>query len=135
MQRFWLVWMITFGFSYGQIVVVTSAHSPLKALSQIEVSRLFLAQTNRLPHGAKVELFELDDTKLKETFYSALTHKTPAQLRAYWTTLIFTGRGKPPKVIDPKSTLPTLFANHPNGLLFLPKALLDPTMKVLFTLP
>ena len=59
-------------------------------------------QTRRylLADGNRVQPMELSDLGYKAIFYREISGKTLPQINSYWTTLIFTGKGKPPKNID-----------------------------------
>lgn len=58
-------------------------------------------------HAIKAQLerqFDKDDSApalgRQTTFYREIAGKTLPQINSYWTTLIFTGKGKPPRSID-----------------------------------
>ena len=135
MLRFFLSLIIASHFGYAQLVVVASQESTLTTLTQKEVSRIFLAKTNRLPNRAKASPLELNNQDYKAKFYRTISGKNLNQLHSYWTTLIFTGRGKPPKSTASIEVMKELLAQNQNAIAYLPAELVDSSMKVLLELP
>src|SRR5690606_19638636 len=66
-----------------------------KAPSQAEVANIYLGKDKSLKG------FDLKGwNATKETFYGAVTNKSEAQLKSYWSGLIFTGKGQPLASLD-----------------------------------
>ncbi|MDH5730466.1 MAG: phosphate ABC transporter substrate-binding protein, partial [Gammaproteobacteria bacterium] len=84
--------------SLAEVAVIVNANNPINKLSKTEVKRLFLGKLKRFPGGAKAQPLDLRvGTKERSTFYSKVVRKSDAQLKSYWSTMIFSGRGVPPK--------------------------------------
>ncbi len=129
-----LLLLLIFALTAGkaELVIVASKESPLHKLSKKEVSRLFLAKTRRLQSGQRITPVELAATEYKAEFYRHIAKKSLSQLHAYWTTVIFTGKGKPPKALPDKSSLIRLLTDDHQTISYLPAQDLDPTLKVLY---
>lgn len=82
---------------FSQTVVVVPKESMVNSLNAQEVANIFLARTNRFPNGEKSMPIELKDEEVRRIFYQNISGKSPKQLMAYWTTIVFTGKGRPPK--------------------------------------
>jgi hypothetical protein len=74
----------------------------------------------------------LRDNAFRASFYREIAGKTLPQINSYWTTLIFTGKGKPPKSIDQLDRLMELLANDPHAITYLPLEQLSKATKVLY---
>jgi ABC-type phosphate transport system substrate-binding protein len=84
--------------SAADIVVVVSPRSTVTALRPDQVAAIFLGQEARLPDGSEaVALDQPVNSPLREQFYLKVTGKTRALLKAYWSKMVFTGRGLPPR--------------------------------------
>ena len=82
----------------AEIVVVVAHNSPIKQLSDHEIADVFLGKLARLPGGiTAVPLDLLEGSPARAEFYLQFTGKSPAQMRAFWSKVIFTGRGRPPR--------------------------------------
>src|SRR5690348_6610914 len=80
--------------SAQEVVAVVSAKSPVSALNSEQVADIFLGKTGRFPDGTQaIPIDQHEDSPLRERFYSQFTGKSPAQVKAHWSKIIFTGRG------------------------------------------
>jgi ABC-type phosphate transport system substrate-binding protein len=78
-------------------VIVNSAAHPDLTLTTSEASKIFLLKSKKFPSGGKVVPIDLAAGDTKDAFYQATTKKSSQQLKSYWSRLIFTGKGQPPK--------------------------------------
>ncbi|MEW8535839.1 MAG: hypothetical protein AB2569_09240 [Candidatus Thiodiazotropha endolucinida] len=120
---------------HAEIAVVVPADSPIDSLSKQEVSNLFLSKTNRLADGKKAILIEVRDNRLRDTFYRLISNKTPTQLKFYWTTLIFTGKGKPPRSFPGKQEMIEYMKRHATTISYLESSEITPEMKIVLRFP
>ncbi|MGB5965278.1 MAG: hypothetical protein WBF77_00965 [Sulfurimonadaceae bacterium] len=119
--------------SAQELVVVVSKNFAVSSLDQATVKRLFLAKSNQI-EGKKIKLIELKNSKFQEPFYKEVTGKSLSQLHAYWTTLIFTGKGRPPKRVAKIEELREKMRSEENYLAYLPREQVDKEMKVIYSL-
>ena len=119
----------------AQLVVIVSAKNPLTTLSENDVADIYLGRTSELPGGAQVTpIDQADDAAARAEFYRIVTGKSTAQLRAYWSKLIFTGRGQPPREAPDPATVKKLVANGANTIGYVDKSELDATVKAVLAL-
>lgn len=119
----------------AETLVVVSEDSPIESLDEQQVANIFLAKTNRMPDGHLITPMELSNQKHKASFYQTISGKNPAQINAYWTTLIFTGKGKPPREYEDTKALLDELSNNPHAITYLPSEKLGERMRVVYTLP
>lgn len=111
-------------------IVVVSPRSAITMLSKYDVADIFLGRTNRLPDGTPiVPIDQREGSPIRNEFYLEFTGKSPAQLKAYWSKLIFTGRGKPPMEVSGGNALKGLIAANPNAIGYLDSQLVDDTVR------
>ncbi len=92
----------------ADLVVVTGSNSTITSLTENEVRQLFSGQLKTLA-GQRVQPLDLPNSEQhREQFYRKLMGRSPEQMRAYWTRLIFTGQGKPPREVSNTQELTTL---------------------------
>lgn len=115
----------------ADLVVIVSAKSPGMALRADQVAGIFLAQDARFPNGADVTPLDLPvGSPLRDLFYQKVTAKTPALARAYWTKMVFTGRGQPPREINSSVAMRKLVAANPGFIGYIDSAALDDSVQV-----
>lgn len=109
-------------------VIVNPAASA--APSQSEVANIFLGKDKSL---TAVDQQGWNPTK--EAFYSGVTNKNEAQLKSYWSGLIFTGKGQPPASVNDDSAVVAQVASEAGKIGYVDSAAVTGDVKVLFTLP
>ena len=114
------------------VVVVVAKNSTIETLDLNQVANIFLARTNRFPNGEKSIPIEFVYGDLREEFYVNISGKNAKQLMAYWTTLIFTGKGRPPKGYKELEQLMDAFPLKLNYITYLDSTLVTEDMKVVF---
>ena len=84
-----------------EVVPVVSARSPVTQLNANQVADIFLGKSSRFPDGTVAMPIDLsEESPLRERFYTVFTGQSPAQLKAHWSKIIFTGRGQPPRQVS-----------------------------------
>lgn len=110
--------------------VVVNKSSAVGKLDKREVANIFLSKTTRHHNNQTVTPLELHDTATQELFYHEISGKTLAQINSYWTTLIFTGKGRPPKKISGVAQLIEALSKNPNAITYLPLNQITGSMKI-----
>ena len=114
----------------GELVVIMSAKSPVASLRQEQVADIFLGQAGSLPGGAEVvAVDQLIGSPERDEFYYKVTAKTRPLVKAYWTKMIFTGRGQPPKEVAGSAAIRKLVADNPGLIGYIDRSALDPSVK------
>ena len=114
----------------ADVVPVVSAKSSIDHLSKKDLADIFLGRTARSPDGAPVVPVDQDEgSTARDEFYTTFLGKTPAQLRAYWSKIIFTGRGKPPSSVADDVAARKLVATNPNAIAYVERKQLNSTVK------
>jgi len=135
--RYWLVLCLGLLSQVGlcDMVVVVSKDSPVDALENQQIANIFLTRTNRYPNGHKATPIELSHSQIRESFYQQISGKTPTQLMAYWTTLIFSGKGKPPRGFGDIHSLITRLENSPGSISYLSLSQVTDDLKIVYRFP
>ena len=133
---FHLVFILTLAFSNNaaeaaDLVVIVSARTSLTVLRVDQVADIFLSQTSRFPDGSEaVAVDQKLGSPLRDEFYDKVVHRSRALMKAYWTKLIFTGRGQPPTEVDDNASMRKLVADTPGMIGYIERADLDPSVRV-----
>ena len=116
----------------AEIAVVVSANSPAPIIQRQDVSNIFLCKTNRFASGEKTIPLEINNRSLRDEFYKSITDKSPGQLKSYWTTLIFSGKGKPPKSFSSKEHLLDYMQDNTGAITYMPLSEVTEAVKVIY---
>jgi ABC-type phosphate transport system substrate-binding protein len=111
---------------------VVSARSGIVSLSNAQVADIFLGKTNRFPDGTPAVPVDLSDGSTeRDAFYTKVTGKTPSQLKIYWSKIIFTGRGQPPKAVPTGGDMKKYIAANTDAIGYIDSKLVDDSVRVL----
>jgi len=119
----------------AELVVIVSARSTAPALRNDQVAAIFLGQSAQLPDGAYVTAIDQQvGSPVRDDFYVRVAAKSPALLKAYWSKLLFTGRGQPPREANGNATVKKLVAETPGLIGYIERSALDPTVRPVLVL-
>ena len=117
-------------------VIVVSAKNPLSALRHEQVAAIFMAQTDRFPDGAEAVALDLPPgSALRDAFYRRVAERSPALMKAYWSKMVFTGRGQPPRELHNSAAVRRMVAGNPAMIGYIDRAALDASVKALEVRP
>ena len=116
----------------AEVDVVVSAKNPITELSKAQVAAIFLGNTSRFPDGSQaVPIDQNEGAAVRDEFYREFAGKSPAQIKAHWSKIIFTGRGQPPREVSNSVELKKLLANNPHAIGYIKPGQVDGSVKVL----
>lgn len=117
-------------------VVVVSATSSLRQLSQDEVVNIFLGRYRRLPTGeTAVPIDQPESSPVRADFYRRLVNKDLNEINAYWSRLIFSGRTSPPLQAASTADVMVLLLGQPGGVAYVERALVDKRLRIVMEFP
>jgi ABC-type phosphate transport system substrate-binding protein len=115
-----------------EVVAVVSARSPVTALNADQVADIFLGKSTRFPNGSQaVPIDQNEESELRDRFYTLYAGKSPAQVKAHWAKIIFTGRGQPPRQVPNSVEAKRAIADNPHAIGYIDARLVDPSLRVL----
>lgn len=109
----------------GDLVAVMAPGSA--AISKEQLSNLYL--------GRSFELKPLDlpeGSATRDAFYKHTTEREPSQVKAVWSRVIFTGKGKPPTEVADTAAMKKAVAADPKAIGYIEKSAVDASVKVVF---
>ena len=126
-----LAWMPALALSQD-VVPVVSAKSPIAHLDATQVADIFLGKTSRFPDGSiAMPVDQGEDSPVRDRFYAQFTGKSPAQVKAYWSKIIFTGRGQPPRQAADSTEVKRIVSDNPHAIGYIDASQVDSSVRVL----
>jgi ABC-type phosphate transport system substrate-binding protein len=117
--------------TFAETSVIVSNSNLNSAMDQATVSRIFLGKAKSFPNGSQALPVDQDEgSKTREAFNTSILGKSDSQLKSYWSRLIFTGKGTPPKQSGTVAEIKTLVADNPNIIGYIDSSAVDGTVKV-----
>ena len=114
------------------VVPVVGAKSPIAHLDPTQVADIFLGKTSRFPDGSiALPVDQNEDSPIRDRFYAQFTGKSPAQVKAYWSKIIFTGRGQPPRQAADSTEVKRIVSDNPHAIGYIDARQVDASVRVL----
>ena len=116
----------------AEVVPVVSANSSVTTLSKDQIADIFLGRASRFPNGElAVPIDQMTGSEARNAFYAKFTGKSPAQLKAYWSKIIFTGRGLPPPAVASDGEVKQRLVDNPHAIGYIENTTIDGRVGVL----
>jgi ABC-type phosphate transport system substrate-binding protein len=116
----------------AEVVAVVAAKNPVSILTKNQIEDIFLGKMTRFPDGRQVlPVDQVENSPARNAFYLKFADKTPAQIKAFWSKIIFTGRGQPPPDVSNGTEVKKFIAKHPAAIGYIERKLVDDSVKVL----
>ncbi|MGP9799890.1 phosphate ABC transporter substrate-binding protein [Rheinheimera sp. NSM] len=110
-------------------VVVNPANA--NAVSADDLNRLFLGRSSSFADGSKATPLNLAEGQAgRDEFDSKVLNRSAAQLKAYWSKLVFTGKGTPPKELADDAAVKAAVAADATAIGYISSASVDGSVKV-----
>jgi hypothetical protein len=127
-----LAFSCSMSFAHAGAVVVVGASSLIQASSKSDVVKVFLGKKKSLPGSVAIPIDQETGNSARTDFYGNTVKKTDAQLKSYWSRLIFTGKGQAPQVVGNDNDIKSMVANNPNLIGYIEESAVDGTVKVIY---
>lgn len=100
-------------------------------VSKDDIARIFLAKSKKLPDGSSAKPVNLDsNAAARAPFESNVLGKSPSQVKAYWSRLIFTGKAVPIEELGDDADVVARVASTPGAIGYVDSAALTDAVRV-----
>lgn len=113
------------------VVVVVSAENPVEEIPRRALADIYLGRSNTFPDGsAAVPVDQKPGSPARRAFYETFLGRSPSEVKAHWSKMIFTGRGRPPEDLPDGEAVKERVAGDPNAIGYLDHRLVDGSVHV-----
>ncbi|HSG51517.1 MAG TPA: phosphate ABC transporter substrate-binding protein [Rheinheimera sp.] len=117
----------------AEIAVVVNPGNA-NAVSADDLNRLFLGRASSFADGAKATPLNLAEGQAaREEFDNKVLNRSSSQLKAYWSKLVFTGKGTPPKELADDAAVKAAVAADASAIGYISSSSVDGSVKVVAT--
>jgi hypothetical protein len=110
---------------------VVSAKSAITTLTKTQLADIFLGRVSRFPNGTQaIPIDQVEEAPARQEFYAKLAGLSAPQLKAYWSRIIFTGRGQPPPEVRNSAEMKKRVAANLAAIGYIEKSLVDDTVRI-----
>ena len=119
----------------AEISVITHPSNDASITAK-QASKLFLGKSKKFPGGGQaVPIEQADGSAARTEFHASVTKKKSSQLKAYWSRIVFTGKGQPPKEVPSDADVIELISQNPSMIGYVDSAAVNGSVKVVLTAP
>lgn len=120
----------------AEIVVIANKSVLISSITLEQAADIFLSRLDVLEDGTQlIPIDQKDSQASRDEFYSKVLKKNSAQLNAYWSRMVFSGEGQPPKKIANDAEVVALVRANPNVIGYVDAAAVNGSVKVLLRIP
>jgi ABC-type phosphate transport system substrate-binding protein len=125
----WVSGLLNISAVYADVVVVVGSANPI-ALDRNQIKDIFLGRKMKYPDGsAAVPVDQGDGRPIRSSFYGLLAGKDEIAMKAYWSNLIFTGNGRPPKSVANEVEVKKFLKENPGSIGYIDSKELDSSVR------
>jgi len=118
----------------ADVVIVVAANNPVGNMSKDQIAQIFTGKAVIFPDGRKaVPIEQGPNSPTRNEFHAKVTGKDAAQLKAYWSKVIFSGAGQPPKEVSGADEMRKAVSSDASAIGYLEKSQIDSSLKVILT--
>lgn len=114
----------------AETVVIVNPKNPATRMFSEQASQFFLGKSDLF-----TPVDQAEGSAIRTEFYRKVADKDPAQVKALWAKLVFTGKASPPKEHGSNADVKKAVAADPKAIGYIDKSAVDDTVKVILTLP
>jgi len=121
--------LLTLGLALGSAHaadIVAIGNPAAAPLTKEQLADVYLGRNQAL-----TPLDQVESAAIRAEFYKKLTGRDPAQIKAMWSRLTFTGKGQSPKELPDSAAVKKAVAADPKAIGYIEKSAVDGSVKVL----
>ncbi|GBL03228.1 phosphate ABC transporter substrate-binding protein [Glaciecola sp. KUL10] len=123
--------LLTSSLAFAELTVIVNP-SNTNDLDAKKVQRLFLGKDKKFPDGSEVLAVNLTaDSSTRNNFDEKILGRNSSQVSAYWSKLVFTGKGIPPKEVSSDAEVIDLVSKNPSVIGYVDSSSLIDGVKVI----
>lgn len=121
---------LTSSLALAEVVVIVNP-SNTSQISNDDIKRIFLGKNKTFSNGDSINAVNLKSgNATRIEFERQALGKSGAQVKAYWSKLIFSGKAKPLKELTKESDILSLVSSTPNAIAYMDANKVDASVKV-----
>ncbi|EAW26778.1 hypothetical protein ATW7_09556 [Alteromonadales bacterium TW-7] len=118
--------------AFAEVAVIVNAGNA-NALDADTIKKIYLGKAKSFGDGTKVNPVNQDGTSAADEFNDKVVGKSGSQLNAYWSKLVFTGKGTPPEKLGSDQAVIDFVAANADAIGYVDSAKVSDNVKVVAT--
>jgi ABC-type phosphate transport system substrate-binding protein len=121
---------------HAELAVIAHPDNALVGITKDELKNIYLGKVRAFPGGKTVKAVDQAlNSKARKQFNRDVLQMSEGKRKTYWSRLMFTGKAKPPTIMDSDAAIKEWVATHPEALGYISGGGVDSRVKVLLIIP
>lgn len=117
-----------------ELAIVVNKDTDVGKVTLAQITALFLQQSKRINDHYLTPVDLNQQSEVRNHFYNRLANKTPLQMKAYWSRLVFTGKGEPPMEFENSSEVLVTVGAEQGYIGYMKASEVDDSVRILYKL-
>jgi ABC-type phosphate transport system substrate-binding protein len=118
------------------LAIIAHPSNPTTGITSDEAARVYTGKIRTLSSGAQVmPVDQAQGSPARAKFYRSVVKMNDRESKSYWSRLLFTGKGQPPKEIEGDEAVRDYVSKNPDAIGYVDGKFLDQSVKVLLIVP
>jgi len=122
--------------AHAALAIIVHPSNNMSGITADQAADIYLGKSGVFPNGQRVTPVDQGPSSpARLKFYKAVVKKDGSALKVYWSKLLFTGKGQPPREIGDDAEMKSWVASNPDAIGYVDGKFVDSTVKVLLIIP
>ena len=118
------------------LAIVAHPSNSVSGIRADDAQRIFLGKTGEFANGRRAApVDQTPGTASRTKFMKSVIQKSEDELKGYWSKLMFSGKGQPPREVGDDAAVKAWVASNPEAIGYIDGKFVDGSVKVLFIIP
>ena len=117
------------------LAIIAHPSNPVSGISADHAQRIFLGKTSEFANGRPAAPVDQTAGAARAKFLKSVLQKDEGELKGYWSKLMFSGKGQPPKEVGGDAAVKAWVAGNPEAIGYVDGKFVDGSVKVLLIIP
>jgi ABC-type phosphate transport system substrate-binding protein len=122
--------------AHAALAIIVHPSNNMAGITAEQAADIYLGKVGVFPNGQRVNPVDQGPTSnVRQKFYKTVVKKDGSALKVYWSKILFTGKGQPPREIGDDAEMKSWVASNPDAIGYVDGKFVDSTVKVLLIIP
>jgi ABC-type phosphate transport system substrate-binding protein len=118
------------------LAIIAHPSNPLAGISADDAERIYLSKTSEFPNGRRAAPVDQSaGSAARARFCKSVLKRTEDELQVYWSKVMFSGKGQPPREVGDDAAVRAWVAGNPDAIGYIDGKFVDGSVKVLLIVP
>ncbi|MEE2729274.1 MAG: phosphate ABC transporter substrate-binding protein [Pseudomonadota bacterium] len=119
--------------AFSDVAVIVNPDNDAQ-LEADDIAKIYLGKMKRFSNGnLAIPLDRTEGSDIRIKFLESTVGKDETKMKSYWSRLIFTGKGVPPKIVESGQEVKELVSRNPDTIGYIDSSEVDDSVKVIAT--